>query len=1347
MIHNETRNMTMHVPSSSILHAAAYKEKLSLLAKATSLSLDTSCQLRASNIARTVFENRFLELKVMEFLAQGRGYLSTDEDLTHIHAIARHVGLLPQNAMSNHAHPELRLLIAMLAGEIFNGDKLQAVDYENLKTAFALHYKKELAPYREELATIDHSFRDLKELDSDANESHEREHEQNMANDIPPEVSEPEIVVISPHVQAVDMPAPLPPLPKPFVPFSLVTRVVLGTLAALTSAAAIYYGFKYFTPQIPQDPFPVVPPAPPVPSRISNETVLPLIKNTTQTEVLQKLIAPTPQENPIFGQMTLYQAKSEVVTLPTKMNTRDIVVLPKQEKCTLNTSSNDPMVLFQEEDSSASNFTTVAAEAAKSAFYQNVGVIEALVTTAFIVISSLFLGYKPSSARSIRSVALPLNPVASSNSPDRSIIPVGVTGSPPLGGSNSKRKSMVAKRRSLAVKPEQTPHTPVHFEKTHVETVGSSKSKSLTPKKIADGVTPVHPNRLSSASYISPNRFEPLALLAASEMPGDVIIVRSPGEAAIQSWQGGSPGNTSLDDETFKTVFSCNVEAILDHCVSIGPKNTEINAFVRRMHSLKDERMRSFEVLRFAVDQYFDICEFKSYLPNPIESLLQTKKELLERLTEGSEKDFVMNLGRVLDKYESELKDGEANKYWFFYYTNQLLQDLSRCVGQKDFSVDDFIKAMINVVLCESEDEISNITTFLKSAKLKELETSPSLVAFEDVMLGLEFAALKLRKEKMALMKLVGEINRYTPTLVKDILIEKVDMFNKAYQLLMKCYSTYFNSKADFELAQVDKHSGEKPLKKTDPYLMFSQADPNVIETTLKDISNLNDVTKIVAEMNTVREDLAWEKSLGEILGKEEYAYLGEENLSFDSLLKAHKYNQHRHAKEAGWILELAEIKKEMRLKNVEGLSLALRSYNLDELRSVVEVSGKKEALMRSVTEKIDTYYHLGNLPNEFNEHLLEIISESYFDAVYTSSDSVNGIDLTLPKVISNVKTAVESAIKKFKAPFTRYPGPPFKLSPALETLLKPKSEVFKESAIACFREIYEEKSGKKTQLKETCLSQVDGLFDSVKGVISEVEKPGKVIHDAINLTNVNIIGFKETLATAVTAINGLKDKLEGALSEYTQGLCGIDNHEKNPFTTQYNELINGFITHLNNCNKPGSYGNLYNITHELTAFKEKLKKAIQSTFDNTIVSAIKNPRKNHIEEQFRAACEEQKDHVDHFLKGYISQNEQAKAAAYKECAKEVNKAIFSQYEKKQAEWTDFFQLDNAAILMNCIAELIFLKVTKQVADTALSSPAKKQGTQAKTPKPNPQLRFDHQLLNGIQNSAKKRKAHLDGFF
>ena len=69
---------------------------------------------------------------------------------------------------------------------------------------------------------------------------------------------------------------------------------------------------------------------------------------------------------------------------------------------------------------------------------------------------------------------------------------------------------------------------------------------------------------------------------------------------------------------------------------------------------------------------------------------------------------------------------------------------------------------------------------------------------------------------------------------------------------------------------------------------------------------------------------------------------------SFGKLKKAHQNNRQRTIQEADWVENVSELKSELKLKDVAGLSLALKTYNLDELRSIVEVCGRKDDLMKN---------------------------------------------------------------------------------------------------------------------------------------------------------------------------------------------------------------------------------------------------------------------------------------------------------------------------------------------------------------------------------------------------------------
>ena len=127
-------------------------------------------------------------------------------------------------------------------------------------------------------------------------------------------------------------------------------------------------------------------------------------------------------------------------------------------------------------------------------------------------------------------------------------------------------------------------------------------------------------------------------------------------------------------------------------------KNDGVSAFLYRVHVVKDVRAKAEQTLSFALDQYFDKCEFRSDLPNTIEAQSERKESTLEWSKDSPQKSLVSNLVHLLDKYESDLNEGDAIKYWFLHYTNMLLRDLILCTRKDDFSVDEFIRGMLGLV-------------------------------------------------------------------------------------------------------------------------------------------------------------------------------------------------------------------------------------------------------------------------------------------------------------------------------------------------------------------------------------------------------------------------------------------------------------------------------------------------------------------------------------------------------------------------------------------------------------------------------------------------------------------------
>lgn len=130
----------------------AFRESLSKLSKAESLSVDADGYLVPSEIFKDTFSEQFtshnprlVELKIMELLVHGKDWLEP-ADYAHIQQIAAKAGLFLDNRISVREHKELASLIHLIAKETLQGEKISVDDCEKLFNTFQNQYSDLLQP-------------------------------------------------------------------------------------------------------------------------------------------------------------------------------------------------------------------------------------------------------------------------------------------------------------------------------------------------------------------------------------------------------------------------------------------------------------------------------------------------------------------------------------------------------------------------------------------------------------------------------------------------------------------------------------------------------------------------------------------------------------------------------------------------------------------------------------------------------------------------------------------------------------------------------------------------------------------------------------------------------------------------------------------------------------------------------------------------------------------------------------------------------------------------------------------------------------------------------------------------
>lgn len=275
----------------------AFKETLTQLAKANSICVDAQGSLIPSQLLQNMFKggvvdnSRLVELKVMEFLIQGKQWL-LPADLKLVESLAQKAGLFLGKTNSVKDHKELRLLISLLAKEVLQKEPVSLSDYTNLCQAFQAHYRRILAPFSQQCAQISKTFADTYKVKEEKNNngSYAGFSDQDKASDgnknsqdnngkpqkqpqikavvhndtketVPlfnkPFKKQPSVKV---ETKAETQPAKVIEVEKVKTPStiekittylndhrSLITKVALGALATGVVAATIYYNYDYLS--------------------------------------------------------------------------------------------------------------------------------------------------------------------------------------------------------------------------------------------------------------------------------------------------------------------------------------------------------------------------------------------------------------------------------------------------------------------------------------------------------------------------------------------------------------------------------------------------------------------------------------------------------------------------------------------------------------------------------------------------------------------------------------------------------------------------------------------------------------------------------------------------------------------------------------------------------------------------------------------------------------------------------------------------------------------------------------------------------------------------------------------
>jgi hypothetical protein len=150
-------------PRQYLTDEASFRETLAQLSSASSLSVNSQGNLVPSSFLNDLFSGsminnrRLVELKIMEFLVQGKRWLKPD-DIQLIDQLASKVGLFMKKPDNGSRHKELRSLINLVVKEILQYKPVSAKDYAKIHQDFQTRYRRILSPYSEQCEQVRKNF-------------------------------------------------------------------------------------------------------------------------------------------------------------------------------------------------------------------------------------------------------------------------------------------------------------------------------------------------------------------------------------------------------------------------------------------------------------------------------------------------------------------------------------------------------------------------------------------------------------------------------------------------------------------------------------------------------------------------------------------------------------------------------------------------------------------------------------------------------------------------------------------------------------------------------------------------------------------------------------------------------------------------------------------------------------------------------------------------------------------------------------------------------------------------------------------------------------------------------------